>query len=128
MKLNRSQAAENAFTVLHAQHLCLVPDYHQPSGTPVPLPLALPTSAFCLCGFACSGRFTDTERPTLCGHLRLAPSAQHRVFEVHPRRDVCQGFVPFCGWAVSRRVDGPRFVRPLHLVVHTRAVLMSWSL
>lgn len=62
------------------------------------------------------------------GRSRLAPSTQRRVLGVRPRRDRCQGSAPLRGCVVSRRVGGPRFVRPLHLVVHTWAFLGFWPL
>lgn len=113
-------------SVSHDQYLCLVPECHQPSGNPVPLsppPPLLPVSVDLPVRDVYRHRTSHAAWPFAAGSFHSAP-----CFGVYSHRDICQGFVPFCGRIVSRRVDGPRLVRPLHLVVRTWAALILWPL
>ena len=36
----------------------------------------------------------------------------HNVLEVHPRRSMCQNFLPFSGWIIFHCMDRPHFAYP----------------
>ena len=64
-----------------------------------------------VCGFACSDASCKWNH-TLHGLLCLASLTERRVFEVHPRGNMCQCFIPFCGWIPFYYMDGPQYVYP----------------